>query len=192
MRPRGTVTPEVINTVVRLTKTDHENIRKEIGTIEPELHKWIKSSVKEDLHDIRCHGVQFMTEEAAQFAGSSLARAKIEGFLIALQAQDRIFASRFFLGEEGEEVPYSRPLNSIMEGQLDAEFYTKLKTSRTKEELQDKEHWKNKAIANFERNNYMREISPDIKKYLDSEKAKEPKEKKAPNNPLAGLAAVDP
>ena len=58
MRPRGTVTLEVINTVCQLAKLDHENIRKEIGTVEPEFGKWIKSSVKEDLHDIRCHGVE--------------------------------------------------------------------------------------------------------------------------------------
>ena len=172
----GTVNDDIIRSVHGLTGAEIQDVRKELSVLEPVFYRWIRDSVKEDVTQISYGGITIHTEEAAQSLSSYLARAKIEGFLIATMSQDREWTNGLFIDCRESEggVPYTEPVVAMLKGILDREVYMQMEKDMTQKEKDNPEHWKTKALKAFKENEAIRLASTDVKKHLRKEKAKRP------------------
>ncbi len=164
---RGTIDENIIHQVTGLSKKRLVVIRKELQETEPEFDKWIRSSIKDDVSNIKFGGVAFHSEDAAKTMGSILLQAKIEGYLMAMTASDRAWSDKFFLECVDEnEIPYEIPINAFMAGKLDSSEYKELENNMTPKEKKDITNWKNIALNAYKKNNSMESSRRDIKTYL--------------------------
>lgn len=173
---RGTVTEDVITAISKLSKTNWPDIQKEIQAQEPTFDKWAKSSVKDNLSEIRFAGVVYQSEEATRKVGSVLLKAKLEGFLMALMSQDREWKDNLFINgtDKDDDVPFKTPIMAFLSGKLDEDIYTQLEKTMTEDEKKDPDNWKNKALLAFKENSRLKEASGKAKKFLKKAKPEKP------------------
>lgn len=174
MRNTGAVSDSIINAVRSLTKADLTNIKKELQVVEPALIKWARESVKDDVANVRmAGGITIHSEDGVRSLGSVIIQAKIEGFLTCLVAQDKEWASAFYIDdEESGDIPYRNCVNAFLEGRLEKEKYDVLALSMTKDEKNNPKHWKHQAIRKFKENQKKSEVVKTAKDFLESQKSK--------------------
>jgi hypothetical protein len=141
------VTEDIIAKVRSIPKDRIVDMKNELQVAEPVLFKWAKDSVKEEIRELRYSGVQMQSEDSVKYAGSIILQAKIEGFLIGLMSSDREWSNHFLLDDQSTDTPYVRPVNALLEGQLDKKYYDQIVKTMTDEERKDSTHWKNRALT---------------------------------------------
>lgn len=175
------VTEDIITKVRSIPKDRILDMKNELQIAEPLLFKWAKDSVKEEIREIRYSGITMPSEESVKYVASMLLQAKFEGFLIALMAQDREWSNRFLLDDKSSDVPYTNPVNALLEGKADKKYYVLLEKTITEEERNNKMHWKSKALLAYQEHSQKQTSLNKAASFFNSDDLPKPNTSEPPN-----------
>jgi hypothetical protein len=195
MNEHGTVTEDILQAVTTMSEGELNRIRLELHTVEPTFDKWTRTSVKNDINNIRYNGgVGLHTDDAVRYLGGVIIQAKIEGYLIAKYADDSQWAQSYCLEDNIQgDIPYSSPIATFLAGRLPPPYYEKLRESIGRDKTRGRKiaGWKQEALAAYDRASSVDSEEKEIRKFLSDQEQKQ-KPRQGPQQRAPGDVSVTP